>query len=126
MFWIYSSFRETFFQIVKEQCSNHFKANIDKILGHLSKSGSVVDDNVRSLFFGDYMQAEGGKAYDEVTDLKELTSTMEKYALFLFQNSTQLHSQNIYVRMFHFIALLMLSIIHSIFKLIFKICMKTK
>lgn len=82
MFWIYFSFRETFFQIVKEQCSNHFKANIDKILGHLSKSGSVVDDNVRSLFFGDYMQAEGGKAYDEVTDLKELTSTMEKYVLF--------------------------------------------
>lgn len=39
----------------------------------------MVDDNVRSLFFGDYMQAEGGKAYDEVTDLKELTSTMEKY-----------------------------------------------
>ena len=71
-------FRETFFQIVKEQCSNHFKANIDKILGHLSKSGSVVDDNVRSLFFGDYMASEGGKAYDEVTDLKELTSAMEK------------------------------------------------
>lgn len=38
----------------------------------------MVDDNVRSLFFGDYMQVEGGKAYDEVTDLKELTSTMEK------------------------------------------------
>lgn len=87
----------------------------------------MVDDNVRSLFFGDYMQAEGGKAYDEVTDLKELTSTMEKYVLFYFQNSTRItQSQNSYVRMFHFIALLMLSIIHSIFKLIFKICMKTK
>ncbi|XP_061175178.1 dynein axonemal heavy chain 3-like [Saccostrea echinata] len=71
--------RDTFFQIVKEQCSNHFKANIDKILGHLSKSGSVVDDNVRSLFFGDYMTAEGAKVYDEITDFKELSTAMENY-----------------------------------------------
>lgn len=66
-----------FFKIVKEQCSNSFKMNIDKILGHLSASGSVVDDNVRSLFFGDYMVAEN-KVYDEVTDLKQLTEVMEK------------------------------------------------
>ena len=66
-----------FFKIVKEQCSNSFKMNIDKILGHLSTSGSVVDDNVRSLFFGDYMVSEN-KIYDEVTDLKELTEAMEK------------------------------------------------
>ena len=71
-------FRLSFFNIVKEQCSNHFKANIDKILGHLSKSGKVIDDNIRSLFFGDYMPQEGGKTYNEVTDLKELTSVMEK------------------------------------------------
>ncbi|XP_052264555.1 dynein axonemal heavy chain 3-like isoform X1 [Dreissena polymorpha] len=70
--------REKFFSIVKEQCQSHFKVNIDKVLGHLSRSGTVVDDNVRSLFFGDYMQAET-KAYNEVTDFKELTSTMENY-----------------------------------------------
>ncbi|WAQ96862.1 DYH3-like protein [Mya arenaria] len=71
--------REKFFSIVKEQCQNHFKQNIDKVLGHLSRSGTVVDDNVRSLFFGDYMATGDSRAYDEVTDFKELTSTMENY-----------------------------------------------
>lgn len=66
-----------FFKIVKEQCSNNFKMNIDKILGHLSASGSVVDDNIRNLFFGDYVVQEN-KVYDEVTDLKQLTEVMEK------------------------------------------------
>ena len=69
--------RETFFRIVKEQCQDHFKMNIDKVLGHLSRSGTVVDDNVRSLFFGDYMSPEN-KTYNEVADLKELTAVMEK------------------------------------------------
>jgi len=68
--------REKFFSIVKTQCQDHFKVNIDKVLGHLSRSGTVVDDNVRSLFFGDYMQGEV-KAYNEVPDLKELTAAME-------------------------------------------------
>lgn len=68
--------REMFFNIVKEQCSNHFKTNIDKLLGHLSKSGSVVDDNIRNLFFGDFMNQEN-KVYDEVTDFKELSTMME-------------------------------------------------
>ncbi|XP_063446016.1 dynein axonemal heavy chain 3-like isoform X5 [Mytilus trossulus] len=70
--------REMFFKIVKEQCSNSFKMNIDKILGHLSASGTVVDENIRSLFFGDYMIAEN-KVYDEVTDLKQLTEVIENY-----------------------------------------------
>lgn len=70
--------REKFFEIVKEECSANFKVNIDKILGHLSKSGKVVDDNIRSLFFGDYMTPEN-KVYNEVTDLKELTAAMEKW-----------------------------------------------
>lgn len=72
-------FREKFFSIVKEQCQSHFKVNIDKVLGHLSRSGTVIDDNVRSLFFGDYMAGET-KAYNEIVDFKELTSTMDKYA----------------------------------------------
>jgi len=74
-------FREKFFGIVKEQCQSHFKVNIDKVLGHLSRSGTVVDDNVRSLFFGDYMTAEN-KAYNEVMDFKELTAAMDKYVVF--------------------------------------------
>ena len=37
----------------------------------------MIDDNVRSLFFGDYMSPEN-KTYNEVSDLKELTAAMEK------------------------------------------------
>ena len=70
-------YRVTFFNIVREQLQDHFKQSIDKILGHLSKSGKVVDDDVRGLFFGDYMNPEN-KVYDEITDFKELTLVMEK------------------------------------------------
>ncbi|KAK7111861.1 dynein axonemal heavy chain 3-like isoform X2 [Littorina saxatilis] len=70
--------RVTFFNIVREQCQDHFKQSIDKILGHLSKSGHVIDDDVRGLFFGDYSNPEN-KVYDEITDFKELTSTMDSY-----------------------------------------------
>ncbi|KAK3579501.1 hypothetical protein CHS0354_028323 [Potamilus streckersoni] len=71
--------RETFFNIVKEQCQNSFKVNIDKVLGHLSKSGKVLDDNVRSLFFGDYVATGDVRVYNEVTNLNELTKVMENY-----------------------------------------------
>ncbi len=70
-------YREKFFNIIKEVTQNSFKLSIDKVLGHLSMSGKVIDDNIRSLFFGDYMNAEGEKIYDEVSDLKELTKVME-------------------------------------------------
>ena len=52
--------------------------NIDKVLGHLTMSGNVKDETVRNLLFGDYMNPEGAKIYDEITDLKELARTMEQ------------------------------------------------
>ncbi|KAK7493483.1 hypothetical protein BaRGS_00015194 [Batillaria attramentaria] len=70
--------RHTFFLIVREQCTSHFKINIDKLLGFLSKSGTVKDDDIRGLFFGDYMNPEQ-KVYDEIHDFKELTAIMEHY-----------------------------------------------
>ena len=64
---------------MKETCQSSFKTSIDKVLGHLTKSGNVKDDHIRSLMFGDYMQAEGSqREYNEVTDLKELTKAMEQ------------------------------------------------
>lgn len=70
--------REKFFQIVKMCCTDHFKTHIDKVLGHLTMSGKVTDETIRSLMFGDYMATEGAKIYDEVTDLKQLTKVMEQ------------------------------------------------
>ncbi|XP_078413797.1 dynein axonemal heavy chain 3 [Cetorhinus maximus] len=72
--------RQTFFNIIKQTTSNFFKQSVDKVLSHLTPSGKVTDDNIRSLFFGDYLKPEANvKAYDEIVDLKQLTSIMEYY-----------------------------------------------
>ncbi|XP_077979573.1 dynein axonemal heavy chain 3-like isoform X2 [Glandiceps talaboti] len=72
--------RQTFFEVIREMTQNHFKVSIDKVLSHLSPSGKLIDDNIRSLFFGDYMNPDAdSKIYDEVVDIKELTSVMEHY-----------------------------------------------
>ena len=70
--------REKFFNIVRNVCQDSFKLSIDKVLGHLTMSGKVQDGHIRSLFFGDYMNPEGDRVYNEVTDLKELTKIMEQ------------------------------------------------
>uniref|UniRef100_A0A673Y3P9 Dynein axonemal heavy chain 3 n=1 Tax=Salmo trutta TaxID=8032 RepID=A0A673Y3P9_SALTR len=59
--------RETFFNIVKERTSGYF-------------NGKVVDETIRSLFFGDYAKPDSdAKAYDEITDLHVLTNVMDYY-----------------------------------------------
>ncbi|XP_032303513.1 dynein heavy chain 3, axonemal isoform X3 [Coturnix japonica] len=72
--------REVFFQMVKQTTTDSFKQDLDKVLGHLSPTGEVTDDHIRSLFFGDYLEPDSStKAYDEITDLEQLTSVMETY-----------------------------------------------
>ncbi|XP_062999548.1 dynein axonemal heavy chain 3 [Elgaria multicarinata webbii] len=72
--------REVFFNMVKETTSDCFKQSVDKVLSHLSRTGKISDDNIRSLFFGDYFKPSSDtKIYDEITDLKKLTSVMEYY-----------------------------------------------
>ena len=77
--FFHSIFRVQFFGIVKETLNETFKMNIDKLLSHLSPTGNLEDDNIRSLFFGDYMvPGAEPRVYDEVTDFDQLTSTIEK------------------------------------------------
>ncbi|XP_070269812.1 dynein axonemal heavy chain 3 [Myotis yumanensis] len=72
--------RQVFFNLVKETTSNCFKQTMEKVLIHLSPTGKIVDDNIHSLFFGDYFKPESDpKIYDEITDLKQLTVVMEYY-----------------------------------------------
>ncbi|NWU12959.1 DYH3 protein, partial [Cephalopterus ornatus] len=72
--------RKVFFQMVQDTTLNSFKQNFNKVLSHLSPTGKVTDDNIRSLFFGDYLKPSSSvKVYDEITDLKQLTSVMEYY-----------------------------------------------
>lgn len=50
------------------------------MLIHLSPTGKITDDNIRSLFFGDYLKPESDqKIYDEIIDLRGLTVVMEYY-----------------------------------------------
>lgn len=73
-----SIFREKFFAIVHDTTQQHFKAHLDKLLKHLTTVGTVTDDTIRSLFFGDYMiPGADPRVYDEVSDFKELTTTIE-------------------------------------------------
>lgn len=69
--------RLKFYEIVKQTTSDCFKTNIEKILGHLSLSGKVVDEDVRGLIFGDYMTDD--KIYDEVSNIKDLAKRMETF-----------------------------------------------
>ncbi|XP_042639137.1 dynein axonemal heavy chain 3 [Orycteropus afer afer] len=72
--------RQVFFNMVKEITSNCFKQTMEKVLIHLSPTGKLVDDNIRSLFFGDFFKPESDqRIYDEITDLKQLTVVMEYY-----------------------------------------------
>ncbi|XP_072535232.1 dynein axonemal heavy chain 3 [Salminus brasiliensis] len=74
--------RETFFNIVREKTLDYFKQGLNKLLCHLSLSGTVSDENVRGLFFGDYGRPDADadpKPYDELTDLRALTEVMERY-----------------------------------------------
>ena len=66
------------------QC--HMNMDINKVLGRLMEPGDeqLSVDNLRSLFFGDYMdmEAEGEKRmYNEVADSKTLLSVLEEYLL---------------------------------------------
>ena len=67
-------------------CKSGYKVSIDKVLGHLSKSGRVKDDHIRSLFFCDFMHAE--HIYDEITDLHELHKKMEQYAVMFWKKNS--------------------------------------
>ncbi|KAG7500858.1 dynein heavy chain 3, axonemal [Solea senegalensis] len=72
--------KETFFNIVKERTMKFFRQSMEQLLGHLSEDGNVVDECIRSLFFGDYAMPDSDiKVYDEITDLNLLQDVMETY-----------------------------------------------
>ncbi|KAM6054400.1 LOW QUALITY PROTEIN: dynein axonemal heavy chain 3 [Chlamydotis macqueenii] len=70
--------RKVFFHVVQETTSNKFKQSFNEVLSHLSLAGKISDDNICSLFFGDYLKLHSDvKVYDETIDLKQLTTVME-------------------------------------------------
>uniref|UniRef100_A0A8D3EB25 Dynein axonemal heavy chain 7 n=1 Tax=Scophthalmus maximus TaxID=52904 RepID=A0A8D3EB25_SCOMX len=69
--------KEMFFSIVKERTMDGFKLSLEKVF---APDGIVVDECIRSLFFGDYAKPDSdSRAYDEITDLQALQDVMEFY-----------------------------------------------
>ena len=76
--------REMFFNLLNDIVQNHFKTSFDKLLRHLATGPKIKDDDIRSLFFGDYLSGTGdNKVYDEVTDYDKLTEAMERLGLLM-------------------------------------------
>ncbi|OXB58804.1 hypothetical protein ASZ78_016002 [Callipepla squamata] len=71
--------REVFFQMVKKTTSNSFKQSLDKVLSHLSPTGEVADDHIRSLFFGDYLKPDSND-YNN-TSRAPMSLVMFKFAI---------------------------------------------
>ncbi|KAL6751111.1 dynein heavy chain 5 [Haematococcus lacustris] len=77
--------RSWFLDFLKQMLQSHFQADFDRLFGHLAAPDSrdIGIDQMRSLFFGDYMDeaAEEAQArvYDEVTDTTKLMVRMEEF-----------------------------------------------
>ena len=64
-----------FLLCLQQAIESHFKERMNSSLGHLSKNQSkhLVDDDIRSLIFGDFLSGkEDERVYDEIMDLEEL------------------------------------------------------
>ena len=72
--------RAFFFDLIKDACKKQFNKDMGSLMQHLALDGKKLsDDNIRSLFFGDYMTPDSPeKVYDEVLEMDALTKQMER------------------------------------------------
>uniref|UniRef100_A0A7M5WS23 Dynein heavy chain 3, axonemal n=2 Tax=Clytia hemisphaerica TaxID=252671 RepID=A0A7M5WS23_9CNID len=73
--------RAFFFELIKDACKKQFNKDMGSLMQHLALDGKKLsDDNIRSLFFGDYMTPDSPeKVYDEVLEMGALTKQIESY-----------------------------------------------
>ena len=73
--------RAWLFGALKENVKNHFKGVFDSVFGRLSPNKPPVEDDMRSLMFGDFMNKD--RLYDEIIDIDAFTklaeSNLEEY-----------------------------------------------
>ena len=74
--------RAFFFDLIKDACKKQFNKEMSGLMQHLTPDGGKLqDDDIRSLFFGDYMTPDApDRIYDEVQGVDSLTKQMERYA----------------------------------------------
>ena len=66
------------FSTLKGVVKNNFKDDFDRLFSHLSASGKLVEDDMRSLMFGDYVDPDAmgeDRLYQEVTSMEEVKLT---------------------------------------------------
>eukprot|EP00055_Hartaetosiga_balthica_P018142 m.129163 g.129163 ORF g.129163 m.129163 type:complete len:2586 (+) comp9459_c1_seq4:2-7759(+) len=74
--------RAMLFDAMKQTCKEQFKVDFKTLFQHLATDPSIgpVDDDMRSLFFGDYMMPGADpRIYDEVQNMDMLRETIEEY-----------------------------------------------
>ena len=74
-----------FLNMIKEVIKEKMDQNFDDLFKHLdtNKSGDVDSEELRCLFFGNYMQDLGerlNKSYDEVQDIDSMLNTIQEYS----------------------------------------------
>ncbi|XP_072257291.1 dynein axonemal heavy chain 3-like [Pyxicephalus adspersus] len=75
--------RRKFFQIVKNVVQSQFKEKMSNLFTHLVIGREVQDEDMRNLFFGDYVlhktSEKPEKHYDEIVKIEELKICMQQY-----------------------------------------------
>ncbi len=77
-----ASDRQTLFDSVKEVLKEQFKVDLSVVCKHLTSDAKAgtTDDDLRSLFFGDYMvPGADPRVYDEISDATKLQEVMNEY-----------------------------------------------
>ena len=77
--------RTWLFETVRHLIKEHFKDSIDNVFEHLANGGqpggALVEEDMRSLMFGDYMNPDAEaeeKRYEEVKSLEEFYAVAEQ------------------------------------------------
>ncbi|XP_069101059.1 dynein axonemal heavy chain 12-like isoform X1 [Argopecten irradians] len=76
--------RDWLFKSVKKATKEHFKEDFDSLFEHLAGGGTgqgmVIEEDLRSLMFGDYMNPDAeqeDRVYDEVKEINQFYSVVE-------------------------------------------------
>ncbi len=70
--------RSWFFENLQRTLTLHFSNSFETVFEHLAgPDGTITDDNLRSLMFGDYIEPDAtNRVYDEVVNVPKVSDVM--------------------------------------------------